>query len=67
MRIFHRISDYIKESYNELVYKVSWPTQQELSSSTIVVMSASLILSIVIFAIDFSFESVVKFFYSKIF
>jgi preprotein translocase subunit SecE len=67
MKIFHRISDYIKESYNELVYKVSWPTQQELSSSTIVVMSASLILSIVIFAIDFSFESVVKFFYSKIF
>jgi preprotein translocase subunit SecE len=67
MKIFHRISGYIKESYNELVYKVSWPTQQELSSSTIVVMSASLILSIVIFVMDYGFELVVKLFYSKIF
>jgi preprotein translocase subunit SecE len=67
MNIFKRIGDYFKESYNELVHKVSWPTQQELSSSTIVVMSASLIFAIVIFAIDFVFESAVKFFYSNIF
>jgi preprotein translocase subunit SecE len=64
---FRNIGDYIKETYNELVYKVSWPARQELSSSTIVVMIASLIMAVVIFAIDSSFESVVKFFYSKIF
>jgi preprotein translocase subunit SecE len=62
-----KIINYIKESYNELVHKVSWPTRQELSSSTVVVMTASLILAVVLFAIDFSFESVVKFFYNKIF
>jgi preprotein translocase subunit SecE len=62
-----KIINYIKESYNELVHKVSWPTRQELSSSTIVVMIASLIMAVVIFAIDFSFESVVAFFYSKVF
>ena len=62
-----KIINYIKESYNELVHKVSWPTRQELSSSTVVVMTASLIMALVIFAIDFSFESIVKFFYSKIF
>jgi preprotein translocase subunit SecE len=67
MNIFKRIGDYFKESYNELVHKVSWPTQQELSSSTIVVMSASLIFAIVIFAIDFVFESLVKVFYTNIF
>jgi preprotein translocase subunit SecE len=62
-----KIINYIKESYNELVHKVSWPTRQELSSSTIVVMIASLIMAVVIFAIDFSFESVVAFFYSKVY
>jgi len=62
----NKIINYIKESYNELVHKVSWPTQQELTSSTIVVMTASLLMAIVLFAIDFSFKSVVNFFYDKI-
>jgi preprotein translocase subunit SecE len=66
-KFFQRINDYFKESYNELVYKVSWPTRQELSSSTVVVMTASLLMAVVIFAIDFSFESIVKFFYGQIF
>ena len=62
-----KIINYIKESYNELVHKVSWPTWQELTSSTVVVMTASLIMAVVVFAIDFSFESIVKFFYGIIF
>ncbi|MDR0769421.1 MAG: preprotein translocase subunit SecE [Dysgonamonadaceae bacterium] len=67
MNFFKKIANYTKESYNELVHKVSWPTQQELASSTIVVMTASLIMAIVVFGIDFIFESMVKVFYSKIF
>jgi len=63
----NKIVKYIKESYNELVHKVSWPTQQELTSSTVVVMSASLLMAIVLFVIDFSFKSIVHFFYEKIF
>lgn len=62
-----KIINYIKESYNELVYKVSWPTRAELSSSAVVVMFASLILAAVIFVIDFGFENIMKFFYEKIF
>ncbi|MDR2622407.1 MAG: preprotein translocase subunit SecE [Dysgonamonadaceae bacterium] len=67
MNFFRKIANYTKESYNELVHKVSWPTQQELASSTIVVMTASLIMAMVVFGIDFVFESMVKVFYSKIF
>jgi preprotein translocase subunit SecE len=67
MNFFRKIANYTKESYNELVHKVSWPTQQELASSTIVVMTASLIMALVVFGIDFIFESMVKVFYSKIF
>ena len=42
----------IQESYNELVYKVSWPTKSQLANSSVVVMVASIIIAIVIFAMD---------------
>ena len=62
-----KIINYIKESYNELVYKVSWPTRTELSNSAVVVMFASLIIAALIFVIDLGFEGVMRFFYEKIF
>ncbi|KAA6301994.1 MAG: Protein translocase subunit SecE [Candidatus Ordinivivax streblomastigis] len=63
----NKIISYIRESYNELVHKVSWPTSQELSSSTVVVMVASLVMAVVVFAIDTSFEWIVSNFYKIIF
>jgi len=48
-----RIRLYILESYNELVNKVTWPTWSNLQSSTIVVIVASLILTAIIFVMDF--------------
>ncbi len=62
-----KIIEYIKESYNELVYKVSWPTRAELSNSAVVVMIASLIIAAFIFVVDMGFEGVMRFFYEKIF
>ncbi len=46
--------NYVKESYNELVHKVTWPTFAQLQNSTVVVMVASLIFAIVILAMDIS-------------
>ena len=66
-KFFKRIANYIKESYNELVHKVSWPTRKELSSSTIVVMTASIIMALVLWGIDSGFEFLVKGFYRIIF
>jgi preprotein translocase subunit SecE len=51
----NRLTD-IKESYNELVHKVSWPTKSELANSTIVVMVASIIASLVIWLIDLGID-----------
>ena len=56
-------SDYIKESDRELVEKVSWPTWEELNSSVIVVMVSTLIISLVIFAMDLSFNGIMNLFY----
>ena len=56
--------NYIKESYKELVEKVSWPTFAQLQSSTIVVMVASLIFALVVRVMDISFENLMKGIYS---
>ena len=50
--------NYIKESYNELVNKVTWPTFPQLQNSTIVVMVASVIFAVVVLAMDVTFENV---------
>ena len=55
----NRLTD-IKESYNELVHKVSWPTKSELANSTIVVMVASIIASLAIWVIDLAINSLME-------
>lgn len=47
-----KIKLYIRESYNELVHKVTWPTWANLNSSTIVVVIASLIIAAIVFVMD---------------
>ena len=47
---------YIKDSYKELVEKVSWPSFSSLQSSALVVMVASLIFALIVLAMDMSFE-----------
>ena len=58
-----KLLNYLQEAYNELVHKVTWPTWKELQSSALVVMVASFIISLVIFAMDKSFETIMKFIY----
>ncbi len=55
---------YVKEAYNELVHKVTWPSWSSLQNSAIVVMVASLILALVVLAMDISFETIMKGIYS---
>ena len=54
---------YIKEAYNELVNKVTWPSGAQLQSSTVVVMVASAIFAVVVLAMDITFENVMEFIY----
>ena len=58
--------NYVKECYNELVQKVSWPTWKELQSSAIVVSIASLIIALVVYLMDEAFKNLLEGFY-KIF
>ncbi len=54
---------YFQEAYDELVHKVTWPTWKELQSSALVVMVASLIISLVIFVMDVSFRNMMELIY----
>ena len=53
----------LKESYTELVHKVSWPTSKELSKSAVLVLIASIILALIVWLMDFCFESIMTFVY----
>jgi len=61
-----KLANYIKESYNELVNKVSWPTTKELTNSAVIVLVASLILSLIIWLVDLGFEEIMKLVYGLI-
>jgi preprotein translocase subunit SecE len=59
-----KLKTYIEESYNELMHKVTWPTWSELQSTALLVMVSSIIIALMIFAMDFSFSNVMELFYS---
>ena len=60
----NKFRTYIDEVTDELMNKVSWPTAAELQSSAIVVLVATIITSLVIFAMDFSSSKIMSLFYS---
>jgi len=59
-------SNFIKESYNELVNKVSWPTWPELQESSVIVLVSSIIIALVIFAMDSAFSKIMELLYQLI-
>lgn len=45
---------YFRDSYDELVNRVTWPTLKELQKSAVIVAIASVIIALVIGLMDFS-------------
>lgn len=56
----NKIVNYVKESYDELMNKVSWPSWNELQNSAVVVSIASLIIAVVVFGIDIILKNVIE-------
>jgi len=61
------LKGYLQESYTELVHKVTWPTWSELQNSAVLVMVASLIIAIVVAAMDLSFSRIMEFIYGLLY
>jgi preprotein translocase subunit SecE len=58
-----KFGNYVQEAYDELVHKVSWPSWDELQQTTIIVLVALIIITALIFGMDFASESVLKIVY----
>jgi preprotein translocase subunit SecE len=57
---------YIDEVTDELYNKVSWPTWAELQSSAIVVLVAVILVSMVIFFMDFGSSKIMELYYKMV-
>ncbi|MCL2434546.1 MAG: preprotein translocase subunit SecE [Lentimicrobiaceae bacterium] len=52
-----KVVNYFKETYDELVHKVTWPSMKDLQNSVIVVSIASLIIALIVFLMDAVFNA----------
>ena len=63
--MFKKIVNYCKACYDELAHKTTWPSRAQLTHSAMVVLSASLVIAFVVFAMDFVFQHVMHLVYPK--
>ncbi|AEA19960.1 MULTISPECIES: preprotein translocase subunit SecE [Prevotella] len=61
--MFKKIVNYCKDCYDELAHKTTWPSRAQLTHSAMVVLTASLVIALVVFAMDFVFQHVMNFVY----
>ncbi len=60
----NKISTYFSESWQELTEKVTWPTWSQLQQSTVIVLVATLLITLLVSLMDFASNSLLKFIYS---
>ncbi|HLR49348.1 MAG TPA: preprotein translocase subunit SecE [Candidatus Sphingobacterium stercoripullorum] len=58
-----KVLEFFKGSYTEMSEKVTWPTWSQLQNSAIVVLVASLIIALVILAMDKASSNVLELLY----
>lgn len=61
-----KLQQYIKESYEELKNKVTWPTLKELQGSSVLVLIASFIIAAIVYLMDAAFGQILGLIYNTI-
>ena len=59
-----KLMEFFKESYDEMIHKVTWSKYSDLQSSSVLVLVASLIFALMIGLIDLVFENSMSWFYN---
>jgi preprotein translocase subunit SecE len=62
-----KIVNYFKDSYKELTEKVTWPNWEQLQQSTMIVLVATIIITALIWVIDFLTGGGLNFVYKLLF
>ncbi|HLZ86453.1 MAG TPA: preprotein translocase subunit SecE [Puia sp.] len=60
----NKITTYFRESYRELLEKVTWPTWSQLQQSTVIVLVATLLVTLIVWLMDMISSSILHFVYS---
>jgi preprotein translocase subunit SecE len=60
----NKLTAYIKDSYTELVEKVTWPNWDELQQSTMIVLGATAVITFIVWFMDLVANGSMKFIYS---
>ncbi|MBQ8157937.1 MAG: preprotein translocase subunit SecE [Prevotella sp.] len=60
----NKFVNYCKLCYQELAHEVTWPSRKELTQSSSVVLVASLIIALAVFAMDWVFKNLMVFTYT---
>jgi preprotein translocase subunit SecE len=61
----NKITNYFSDSYKELMEKVTWPTWDQLQQSTMIVLVATLIITAMIWVMDFISAGGLNFIYNQ--
>ena len=56
----NKVTTYFRESYKELVEKVTWPNWTQLQQSTMIVLGATLVITAVVALMDFVSSTVLN-------
>ncbi|MFD2921516.1 preprotein translocase subunit SecE [Terrimonas rubra] len=62
-----KIVNYFKDSYKELTEKVTWPNWDQLQQSTMIVLVATIIITAMIWVMDFLTGGALNFVYKQLF
>ncbi len=62
-----KVSNYFRDSYKELMEKVTWPTWIQLQQSTMIVLAATLVITVIVGVMDFISKSGLDFIYTSFF
>ncbi|WP_127126316.1 preprotein translocase subunit SecE [Pseudoflavitalea rhizosphaerae] len=60
----NKVTTYFRESYKELLEKVSWPTWTQLQQSTVIVLVATVVITAMVWVMDIVAQSGLNFIYS---
>jgi len=60
----NKFTAYLRDSYKELMHKVTWPNWDQLQQSTMIVIGATLLITFMVSIMDFAASNAMKLIYS---
>jgi len=63
----NKFLQHLKDSYKELVNKVTWPNWEQLQQSTMIVLVATIILAVILWLMDFIAGGALNFLYKMLY